>query len=129
MRKQYFRQGESINLEDDFPQIEDINGIVKVKPSFGGPREEVKPFTKSNLPVGYIYCESEVCNKGGVPLGELLWNLLSRMVKNKQVEGHDSEICKGYENMGRYQTRRCMTTFVTVEVQIKYRELEAEKRE
>ncbi|HYT37252.1 MAG TPA: hypothetical protein VEL49_08730 [Ktedonobacteraceae bacterium] len=129
MPGRYYSQGESIDLDKDFPQIEDITGIVEISPSFGGPQKEVKPFTKSNLPVGYVHCKSSVCNKGGVALGEMLWNLLSRMVKDKKTEDSGSQFCQGYEKMGRGQRRDCRATAATIKVRIKYREPETEKVE
>lgn len=129
MSRRYYRQGERIDLDRDFPEIEDVTGVVEINPSFGGPRKEVKSFDKSHLPVNYVYCESTVCNNGGVALGEMLWKLLSKMVGDGQTEDKASEFCRGYEKMGRGQTRQCHALFVSLKVQIKYKEPEIEKVE
>ena|SRR5713226_6372007 len=129
MPRQHYGRGERINLAKDFPQIEDITGVVEIKPSFGGLQKEVRPFTKSNLPAGYIHCNNPVCNNGGVPLEEVFWDLLSQMVRNKQVGGEVGEFCQGYENMGSHQRRDCRTTYVYLKIQIKYRDSETKKIE
>jgi len=126
MPRRYYSQGESIDLDKDFPQIEDITGIVELSPSFGGPQKEVKPLTKLNLPVEYVRCKSSVCNNGGVAVGEMLWDLLSQMVKDKKTEARGSKFCQGYEKMGMGQRRDCRATAVTVRVQIKYKESETD---
>ena len=123
------RLGKSINIDRDFPQIEDVTGIVEIYPSFGGPRRISRPFTKLHLPTGYIDCESSVCENGGVQLGDLFGYLLVQMVKDQKVDGSDSKFCQGHENMGRGRTRRCNVTCVSVNVHIKYKEPEIAKAE
>ncbi len=129
MPGQFDRQSESINLDRDFPQIADITGVVEIYPSFGGPQREVRPFTKSSLPGGYVHCNSSVCNNGGVALGDMFRDMLSEKVRDKQTEGKKSKFCHGYEKMGRGQRRDCKTTLVRIEVQIKYKEPETVKVE
>ncbi len=62
----------SINLEKDFPQIEDINVFIEEKPSLGSPEKNISHYTEKNLPHGFIRCENPLCNQGGVALGRCI---------------------------------------------------------
>src|SRR5258708_37283045 len=105
---------ESINLNKDFPQIEDITGTVTIHPSFGGLQREARTFTKSNLPNGYIPCKSSVSNNGGIQLGDFFRSMLYEMVRDRQVKHTSGKMCEGYEKMGRGQTRSCHVTYVSI---------------
>jgi hypothetical protein len=116
------RSSADIDLEKDFPQIEDISGTIEINPSLGGLHKEVKHYTKQNLPRGFVGCNSSVCNKGGVSVGDMFRYKVAEMVSGKQTEGTANKVCQGYENMGRGRRRDCMVTFVSVSIHIKYKE-------
>jgi hypothetical protein len=53
--------------------------------------------------------------------------MLYEMVRNRQVKHREGEMCQGYEKMGGGQTRKCNVTYVSIEVEIKYKQVESEK--
>jgi hypothetical protein len=112
---------ERINLARDFPQIEDITGVFTFYPSLGGPEKRETPYTKQNLPYGFLECNNPVCKHGGIPLGESFRAKVAEMVRNKATEGRISESCQGYENMGRGLTRKCMKIHASVSIHIQYK--------
>lgn len=112
---------ESIDLEKDFPQIEDINGFIEAKPSVGSSEKSTSVYRKQHLPHGFIHCENPLCKHGGVPLGEEFRFKLLEMVKGRQEEGILSTHCRGYENMGPGHKRQCLHTSITVNISVKYK--------
>jgi hypothetical protein len=112
---------ESIDLEKDFPQIEDIKGFMEMKPSVGSSTKDISHYTKQNLPSGFIHCKNPLCKHGGVPLGEVFRVKLLEMIKKREEEDTISEHCRGYENMGRGLKRDCLGTSITVSINIKYK--------
>jgi len=112
----------NIDLERDFPQVEDISGTIEVYPSFGGTQKEVEHYTKQNLPRGLVDCNSSVCKQGGVPVGDMFRDKVAEMVRTKQTGGTASKFCQGYENMGKGPKKLCRVTFVKVSINIKYKE-------
>ncbi|SRR5260370_26769902 len=112
---------ESIDLEKDFPQIEDIYGLIERRPSLGAPIQSTSTYTKQNLPGGFIHCKNPLCKDGGVPLGEVFRDKLLEIVGKREEEGAISESCRGYENMGPGQRRDCLKTSITVSINIKYK--------
>jgi len=109
------------NVEQDFPQIEDINGSIEMKPSLGSSIKDISHYTKQNLPSGFIRCKNPLCKNGGVPLGEVFRDKLLEMVGKREGEGTIFAHCRGYENMGRGQRRDCLGTSITVSINIKYK--------
>ncbi len=112
---------ESIDLEKDFPQIEDIHGLIERRPSLGAPIQSTSTYTKQNLPSGFIHCENPLCKDGGVPLGEVFRDKLLEMVEKREEEGTISEHCRRYENMGPGRRRDCLNTSIKVRINIKYK--------
>ena len=129
MSGRYHGSGERINLERDFPQIEDVHGMLEINPSFGSPQTNVTAFSKTNLPDGYISCESPVCNDGGVSLGDILRYKLTDMIRYKKEKDSVFKFRRGYEKMGRGQSRDCRWLYARIEIQIKYRDLGKEAGE
>jgi len=105
-------RGPPKTIEEAFPDIEDVR--VEVEEQFHKKRHRV--FGKNDVGEDVSCCSNRLCNEGGFSFGPLL----REMYKNKETEREDSFVCKGYENMGRWNRRHC-ANFFEVKVSIKYR--------
>ncbi len=95
-----FFRGNPVSFEDAFPEIEEI----KIEGTEGDVAQKHKiVLNKKSLGIS---CSNSLCEKGGYQ--SELGNLISEMYRKKEVFKEDIVSCKGHENMGRGQTRRCL---------------------
>ena len=64
-------------------------------------------------------CSNPLCKEGGY--GPELQDVISSMYRNKETsKGGVIISCRGHENMGRHQTKRC-SNYMHIKVEIKYK--------
>jgi len=112
MTKGYFFRGSPVSFEEAFPDIEEI----KIEGTEGDIAQKHKiSLNKDNLGIS---CSNSLCRDGGY--GIELGDFISEMYRNRETSKEGIISCKGHENMGRGQTRRCLN-HMHIKVKIKYK--------
>lgn len=111
MTEKYLFRGESVSFEETFPEIEDI----EIKGTEGDIAQNRNISLGKNLSIS---CSNPICKKGGYhpKLGDFIMD----MYRNKEVSKDGLISCKGYENMGRGNTRSCLN-HTHIKVNVKYK--------
>ncbi len=104
----------------EFPQIADIK--VRVKETGEGvhvnARTKGGSYYNKDSVREFIDCSNPLCYKGGIPLGAVIRQMVSR----KETTLEDAATCRGYEGSpkGRRKVRDCLNSFqYTVTLQYK----------
>jgi len=114
MAEPFFR-GKPVSFDEAFPDIQEIN-IEATEGSLGSGLSEHKIVLNKATLNGVESCSNRICEKGGYELGDFI----SDMYHKKETYKDGIILCKGHENMGRRQSRRCLNAF-HLKVEIKYK--------
>jgi len=120
MTKKYLFRGEPVSFEEAFPEIEEI----KIEGTEGDIAQKNNiSLSKNNWGIS---CSNPLCKDKGysVELGDFI----SEIYRNKETSKESIISCKGHENMGRGQTRRCLN-HLNIKIEIKYKSPESDNKE
>lgn len=109
--------GKPVSFEEAFPKIEEIN-IEGTEGDLGSGLSSGGKISLNKKNFGKINCSNSLCNKGGYEFE--IGNLISEMQNKRETSREKTISCKGYENMGGRQTRRCMNG-LSIKITIKYK--------
>lgn len=111
MAEPFFR-GKAMSFDEAFPEIKEIT----VKGTEGDIAQKNHILLNKNT-LG-ISCSNSLCENGGYPqLGDIIYEMYRKRETSK--EGIIIS-CKGHENMGRRQIRRCLN-YLSIKIEIKYK--------
>jgi len=107
-----------VSFKQVFPQIEDIKVEVEQigPPTYSPTRKE---WNTRCWPEQLVKCHNRVCPKGFLNL----WEIIGRMVDQRQTERQDETMCPGYEGSPKLRRvyGKCLNMF-TYKIRIKYRQ-------
>lgn len=87
-----------------YPEISDFS-ILATETTLGSSQIFAEhSYSLQDIPPQYVDCHHLRCRKGGFNVGAFLHD----MVRNRETNKEKYITCKGHENMGRNQTRRCL---------------------
>ena len=103
-----------------FPEIDDFRIEVSESPDMiWGGQARARTYTKESPPGEFVDCTNSLCYSGGVSIGEILREMISKRKADLEV----SKGCRGYEGSpkGRRKYRSCMHSF-GIKVTLKYKD-------